>query len=324
MASIIRQVASLPPESFASAMNLSREISLLALWDNFIDYYKAAYKTAIAKAEDRAELFVYIGPTPQVVKRPAISEPKWTTLTIQGNIPKSLLHLMNWPITCGGAGIIRHRIFFNVLTPNCGRHQNNNPILLLDGTDFKRFRELEKDQDFLNHLDYVYREFKNYMAVYPTPGFAKIAYFSMEFGLHASLKLYSGGLGLLAGDYLKEASDSNIDMVGVGLLYRYGYFDQVLSVNGEQQATYKRQAFGQMPLQKITNETETGSLLSLALPGRTVTIRLWKLQIGRIPLILLDTDFDLNDPRDQSITHQLYGGDLENRLKQEWCLVLPE
>nr|HQH41000.1 DUF3417 domain-containing protein [Bacteroidales bacterium] len=248
MASIIRQVASLPPESFASAMNLSREISLLALWDNFIDYYKAAYKTAIAKAEDRAELFVYIGPTPQVVKRPAISEPKWTTLTIQGNIPQKLAALDELANNLWWCWNYPAQDLFQRIDPQLWEASEHNPILLLEGTDFKRFRELEKDQDFLNHLDYVYREFKNYMAVTPPQGSPKIAYFSMEFGLHASLKLYSGGLGLLAGDYLKEASDSNIDMVGVGLLYRYGYFDQVLSVNGEQQATYKRQAFGQMPL----------------------------------------------------------------------------
>jgi len=320
MASIVRQVASLSPDSFASAMNRSREISLLALWDNFVDYYKDAYKIAIAKAEDRAELFVYIGPAPQIVKRPAIAEPKWTTLTIQGNIPPKLAALDELANNLWWCWNYPAQELFQRIDPQLWEASEHNPILLLEGTDFKRFRELEKDHDFMNHLDYVYREFKNYMALTPPPGSPKIAYFSMEFGLHASLKLYSGGLGLLAGDYLKEASDSNVDMVGVGLLYRYGYFDQVLSVNGEQQATYKRQAFGQMPLQKITNENGDWLTVSLALPGRTVTIRLWKLQIGRIPLILLDTDFDLNDPRDQSITHQLYGGDLENRLKQEMVL----
>ncbi len=142
----------------------------------------------------------------------------------------------------------------------------------------------------------------------------------MEFGLHHSLKTYSGGLGILAGDYLKEASDCAVNMVGVGLLYRYGYFDQVLSVSGEQQATYQRQVFSQLPIEKVVSETGDWIQINVVFPGRSISARVWKVNVGRVPLYLLDTDFDANNDQDKSITHVLYGGDLENRLKQELIL----
>ena len=143
--------------------------------------------------------------------------------------------------------------------------------------------------------------------------------FSMEYGLHSSLKIYSGGLGILAGDYLKEASDKNVPMAAVGLLYRYGYFTQKLSAQGAQEATYEAQNFYKLP--DFARARRVGQLddRTVALP-RTLSARVWRCQVGRTDLFLLDTDYEANLDEDRQITHYLYGGDWENRLKQEILL----
>ena len=142
----------------------------------------------------------------------------------------------------------------------------------------------------------------------------------MEYGLHSSLKIYSGGLGILAGDYLKEASDKNVPMVGVGLLYRYGYFTQRLSANGAQEAGYEAQDFNKLPITPVRDDMGNWCSVRISFPGRYVTARIWKCDVGRTELYLLDTDHDLNLVEDRSITHYLYGGDLENRFRQEILL----
>jgi phosphorylase/glycogen(starch) synthase len=147
-----------------------------------------------------------------------------------------------------------------------------------------------------------------------------IAYFSMEFGIHPCLKIYSGGLGLLAGDYLKEASDSNINITGIGLLYRYGYFRQKLGPKGEQLAVYEAEEFSRLPINPVKDNDGNHLTVSLVWPGRTVKIRVWEAMIGKVRLVLLDTDFDDNIPEDRTVTHYLYGGDNENRLRQELIL----
>jgi phosphorylase/glycogen(starch) synthase len=139
----------------------------------------------------------------------------------------------------------------------------------------------------------------------------------MEFGIHPCLKIYSGGLGILAGDYLKEASDSNLNITGVGLLYRYGYFKQKLGSRGEQLSIYDAEEFSRIPINPIKDSSGNHLAVSLVWPGRTVKIRVWEAMVGKVRLVLLDTDFDDNLPEDRTITHYLYGGDNENRLRQE-------
>jgi phosphorylase/glycogen(starch) synthase len=142
----------------------------------------------------------------------------------------------------------------------------------------------------------------------------------MEFGIHDSLKIYSGGLGLLAGDYLKEASDYNRKLVGVGLLYRYGYFTQIVSASGEQIVGNEPQDFYRIPARQVRDETGNWKTISIQMPGRTMKARIWRVDVGRVELYLLDTDFEENLEQDRSVTHHLYGGDLENRFKQELLL----
>lgn len=195
-----------------------------------------------------------------------------------------------------------------------------NPIRLLDNLSVERINELMADEAFMKHLRSVNERFQAYLAQEPEADSPHIAYFSMEYGLHFSVRLYSGGLGILAGDYLKEASDSNVDMVAVGLLYRYGYFQQSISLHGDQINNYPPQKFTQLPVVPVRDESDEWIKIRVELPGRTVFAKVWELKIGRISLYLLDTDLDENNWEDRSLTHQLYGGDNEHRLKQEILL----
>lgn len=197
---------------------------------------------------------------------------------------------------------------------------NYNPLALLENLNPERIDELSKDKEFLKKLKSAEKALDDYLAEPAKVDSPKIAYFSMEYGLHISLKLYSGGLGVLAGDYMKEASDSNVNLFGIGLLYRYGYFNQGLSMNGDQIHHYPPQKFTQLPVKPVRNEDGSWLKVAISLQGRIVQVKVWCLAIGRVNLYLLDTDFDENSWKDRSLTHHLYGGDNEHRLRQEILL----
>lgn len=195
-----------------------------------------------------------------------------------------------------------------------------NPLTLLDSISYERAQELVEDKDFMKRLKALDKRFNAYLSEKPKAGSPKIAYFCMEYGLHISVRLYSGGLGVLAGDFMKEASDMNVNMTGVGLLYRYGYFEQGLTLNGDQLNHYPTQKFTKLPLAPLRNENGEWIKISIAYPGRTIHAKIWQLMVGRVTIYLLDTDIDENSWEDRSLTNQLYGGDNEHRLKQEILL----
>jgi starch phosphorylase len=209
---------------------------------------------------------------------------------------------------------------FGEIDANLWKETEGNPVLLLHELPSQRMKSIIENPEMMARIDYVYGLFKAYMDVKPDQTKPSVAYFSMEYGLTNVLKIYSGGLGILAGDYLKEASDSNIDLVAVGLLYRYGYFTQSLSMDGQQIANYEAQDFAKLPLTQLL--TPDGSPVTLEVPfnDRTVYAHIWEVRIGRIPMYLMDTDIAENSEWDRPITHQLYGGDWENRMKQEYLL----
>lgn len=199
-----------------------------------------------------------------------------------------------------------------------GRH---NPVMLLERMNYDQLEALTHNKAFMQRMEDIHSRFRAYMDTPADDTRPSVAYFSMEYGLSKILKIYSGGLGILAGDYLKEASDSNVRLCAVGLLYRYGYFDQSLSVDGEQTVRYEAQDFGQLPVEKVL--TANGSQLMVHVPYTdyfVVHANVWRANVGRITLYLLDTDNEMNSEYDRSITHHLYGGDWENRLKQEILL----
>ncbi len=195
-----------------------------------------------------------------------------------------------------------------------------NPIALLDELSVARTGELLADRDFMARLRSVDKAFQAYMKAKPAKDAPRIAYFSMEYGLHISLHIYSGGLGVLAGDFLKEASDCNANLTGVGLLYRYGYFQQSISLHGDQVNNFPAQKFTKLPIQPVFGKNGEWVKVAIELKGRTTFAKVWELKVGRISLYLLDTDLDENSWEDRTLTHQLYGGDNENRLRQEILL----
>jgi len=195
-----------------------------------------------------------------------------------------------------------------------------NPLALLDELSTEKAQALIADKQFVAKMKQVHARFHAYLNEAPKKKQPQIAYFCMEYGLHQSLRLYSGGLGVLAGDYLKEISDRNANFIAVGMLYRYGYFQQGLSMSGEQIHTTEPAKFTQLPIQPVRDERGEWIKIHVNLSGRTVWAKVWVLPVGRMPLYLLDTDIDDNAWEDRSITHQLYGGNNEHRLKQELLL----
>ncbi|MDX2134099.1 MAG: alpha-glucan family phosphorylase [Saprospiraceae bacterium] len=209
---------------------------------------------------------------------------------------------------------------FRSIDPEKFASLNHNPVALLDNLDIAKARELSENKDFVDRMRRVYAAFNQYMEAQPEEGQPLIAYFCMEYGLHISLRLYSGGLGVLAGDYLKEVSDRNVNMIAIGLLYRYGYFQQGISLHGDQIHHLDPAKFTQLPYRPVRNAEGEWIRVNVTLGERTVWAKVWVLHVGRVSLYLLDADIEDNLWDDRSITHQLYGGDNENRIRQEVLL----
>ena len=240
-------------------------------------------------------------------------------VTVQAHLPENLTKLRELAYNLWWVWNSDAKNLFRQIDNEAWHRAQSNPVLLLNMLGYDKLVELSKDRVFMAQLDSIYEEFKDYMNV-PRSDRPSIAYFSMEYGLSSVLKIYSGGLGILAGDYLKEASDSNVDMTAIGFLYRYGYFTQTLSPEGQQIANYEAQNFNNLPITQVRNEDGSPMVIDVPYPDRFVHAYLWKVAVGRITLYLLDTDNDMNSEWDRQITHQLYGGDWENRIKQEILL----
>jgi alpha-glucan phosphorylase-like protein len=197
---------------------------------------------------------------------------------------------------------------------------NYNPVALLEELEMDKASALLGDKAFVDKMKQVQKAFHAYMKKTPDTSEPHIGYFCMEYGLMQSLRLYSGGLGVLAGDYLKEMSDRAVNFSAVGLLYRYGYFQQEISLHGDQIHHLNPAKFTQLPLNPARDQSGEWIKVHINLAGRTVWAKVWEVAVGRITLYLLDTDIDDNNWEDRSLTHQLYGGDNEHRLKQELLL----
>lgn len=303
------------------------EHSRTALWTNLIEYYKKAYSIALKKSNEREDLYKS-KQLPEIFTSFNLKEatgPSWKKIYVQSEVPPSLEKLRKlaknvWWSWHPEAGEI-----FEIINKELWIKSNYNPIAFLESLTYDQYvaiqhYELTRNNEFIDKLKNVYDAFTEYMQQSVDKTKDTIAYFSMEFGLHDSIKIFSGGLGILAGDYLKQASDSNKNIVGVGLLYRYGYFQQHISIKGEQIAEKIPQRFSFLPITPVRDENDNWITISIALPGRNMYAKVWRVDIGRIPLYLLDTDIEENQAQDRIVTHQLYGGDWENRFKQELLL----
>ncbi|MFH1160766.1 MAG: alpha-glucan family phosphorylase [bacterium] len=298
------------------------EVSRSALWKNLIVNYKSAYSFALEKVAGRAEKFQSKQPSAKTPMIKAIVDikPEWKKVLIHQRIPENLEGLERLARNLWWSWNYEGSELFEQINKDRWYELKFNPVALIESLTFDELQTLSENEKFVGRLKKVLSRFESYMAKAQEKPRDMIAYFSMEYGLHDTIKIFSGGLGMLAGDYLKEASDSNINMVGIGLLYRYGYFQQSLSLFGDQIASYSPQKFTHLPLNPIRDNEGNWLKVTFALPGRTMYAKIWRVDVGRVPLYLLDTDIEENQEPDRSITHKLYGGDLENRLRQELLL----
>lgn len=248
------------------------------------------------------------------------NQPTWRNVTVLAQLPSELKVLEEIAKNLWWVWNSEGKSLFRDLDHDLWRAVGENPVMLLQNISYKRYNEILKDDAIMERIRPVYDSMQDYLKQPMRTNIPSVAYFSMEYGLCNALKIYSGGLGVLAGDYIKQASDSRVNMTAVGFLYRYGYFKQELSTDGQQVATYEAQNFEQLPIEHVLGDDGQPMVLEVPFPGRIVYAHVWRVNVGRMKLYLLDTDFDMNSEFDRSITHQLYGGDWENRLKQEYLL----
>ncbi|RKW62917.1 MAG: alpha-glucan family phosphorylase, partial [Prevotella sp.] len=254
------------------------------------------------------------------IKADYSNAPVWKELSIKSRLPEELKCLDELAHNMWWAWNYEARNMWKSLDETLYEKVGHNPVMLLERLSYDRKEEIVKDKALMKKVKDVYAMFRKYMDVKPDSKRPSVAYFSMEYGINQVVKIYSGGLGMLAGDYLKEASDSNVDMCAVGFLYRYGYFKQSLSMDGQQIANYDAQNFNSLPLVRQLDENGNPVVVDVPYMNYMVHAYVWRMNVGRISLYLLDTDNELNSEYDRPITHALYGGDNENRLKQEILL----
>ena len=254
------------------------------------------------------------------IKADYSNAPVWKELSIKSRLPEELKCLDELAHNMWWAWNYEARNMWKSLDEALYEKVGHNPVMLLERLSYDRKEEIVKDKALMKKVKDVYAMFRKYMDVKPDSKRPSVAYFSMEYGINQVVKIYSGGLGMLAGDYLKEASDSNVDMCAVGFLYRYGYFKQSLSMDGQQIANYDAQNFNSLPIVRQLDENGNPVVVDVPYMNYMVHAYVWRMNVGRISLYLLDTDNELNSEYDRPITHALYGGDNENRLKQEILL----
>lgn len=228
------------------------------------------------------------------------NNPVWKEVYTQAQLPAELNSLYEMAHNLWWTWNHECTALFKKLDEKLWKRSKGNPVLLLQQLSHQKLEEIIADETLMAEIEEVYSLFKAYIDVKPDKTKPSVAYFSMEYGLTNVLKIYSGGLGVLAGDYLKEASDSNIDLKAVGFLYRYGYFTQSLSLDGQQIANYEAQNFNSLPITQVTDATGNPLMVEVPYPGRIVFALVWKVMVGRVALYLLDTDIPENSEWDRS------------------------
>lgn len=254
------------------------------------------------------------------IKADYANAPQWKEVNVKSTLPSELKCLDELAHNMWWAWNYEARNMWKSLDSDLYEEVGHNPVMLLDRLSYERKEAIVKDKAIMESVKQVYKKFRDYMDVEPDATRPSVAYFCMEYGINQVVKIYSGGLGMLAGDYMKEASDSNVNMCGVGFLYRYGYFKQTLSMDGQQIAKYGAQNFNSLPVERVLDENGQPMVVDVPYMNYQVHAYVWAMNVGRIKLYLLDTDNDMNSEFDRPITHALYGGDNENRLKQEILL----
>ncbi len=307
-----------------------RKLVQMSSWENFFNNYITAYKIALERAEKRdthrehlqrqERLIQVLSPTSSTI-------PHLRPVTAVSEIPEPITRLHELARNMWWATNLRARQLFAGMSPALWESTKHSPLRILEEIDPKRMQDLVNNPEFMEAYNHVMQKFDNYMAkkcvdVNKSLRVDKpVAYFSTEYGLHESLPIYSGGLGVLSGDHLKSASDLQLPLVAVGLLYRNGYFRQSIDNQGRQIPLYPINNFAHLPVSCITDKTDGKPILvDIDMPGRTLYAQVWKVQVGRIPLYLMDTDVAANTEEDRRITARLYEADRNLRIQQEILL----
>lgn len=325
--SSVKQISNILSDLFsntklAAAQKETTKVLKKALWSEMVDNYFKSWSLSVYHSSKRKiELpeKKYIE-TQKIEAHLRTDNPEWKKILVQNKLPNELQPLKEMAYNLWWSWNYKAQDLFNMINPEYWKKIEYNPVKLIESLSQDDIDRLLSDSPFMSKLDVVYSEFNAYMKEAENRTDDMISYFSMEYGLHNSLKIFSGGLGILAGDYLKQASDSNKNLVAVGLLYRYGYFKQEISIFGDQKAISKAQKFTELPLIPVREENGDWKTIAIGFPGRRVLAKVWKVNVGRVPLYLLDTDIEANSVEDRGLTAQLYGGNNEHRLKQEILL----
>ncbi len=252
---------------------------------------------------------------------------KVRTFTVKPTLPESLQELEYITKNMFWAWNSEYVDLFKRIDPNLWTQCGHNPVKMLGTVSQARLEDLSKNEGFVYQLNQAAEKLREHLKmptwydrVYSKDSKPVIAYFSAEFGIHECLPIYSGGLGILAGDHLKSASDLGVPVIGIGLLYQKGYFRQYLNTDGWQQEHYIDNDFHNMPIELVRKKSKRPLTISVQFPQRNVICQIWKVTVGRVPLYLLDSNLPANSPQDRLITSSLYGGDVEMRICQEIIL----
>ena len=320
----------LSPEVFNKLREDARQIAGKAKWEIFYKNYRQAYEIAWRKHKSRlAGLNVKEREVSEVYnfRGTDSTKPRLRNFTVKSSIPKEIEGLRKLAYNLWWSWTPAAHSLFSRLDPELYGKLGNNPVSFLETISHDRLVEISQNESYINLYESLMTKFENYLKAPKyllnnngnITSVRPVAYFSMEFGLHESLPIYSGGLGILSGDHMKSASDVNLQIIGIGLIYKKGYFKQGIAKDGSQQVEFYFNDFYRMPLEEVQ---KNGKALEIPvdLPGRIVYAKIWKINVGRLPVYLLDTSIVKNSPADREITNMLYGGGKKVRIEQEIIL----
>ncbi len=317
----------LPESELLKSRKAARNMTNYFTWQKFFPYYQEAYTHALEKvAERNDEAFLFSGHVKRTFKATSSVTPVLRSFMSISFLPPRLKRLRELAGNLWWCWQAEGWDLFSTIDPHMWETCEHNPVALLANVSSARLTELCTNEPYLKKMDHLLEAFDNYMAQ-PTKVMDEnlskenpVAYFSTEYGICESLPIYSGGLGVLSGDHLKSASDLNIPLVAVGLLYKNGYFRQQLTPDGGQHAVYTENDFSTMAVERVLKHDKSPMEVSIDLPGRKLFAQAWVVHVGRIKLYLLDTDIPSNTAEDRSTTARLYVGDRDCRLRQEILL----
>ena len=328
---ILLEYASCPDEIINARRKAVRHLASMCTWEKFFPYYTKAYTLALEKSSERHKSSEAVSDRrtdtlTRIISKPSATMPTLHKLTSVAALPKSIKRLRELANNLWWVWQSDAYKLFEQINPTLWKSSDHNPVRVIEEGNTHTLQQLAEDKNYLALYQGVLKKFDTYMAK-KGPSFGShvsaerpIAYFSTEYGLHESLPIYSGGLGVLSGDHLKAASDLNIPLVGVGLLYKNGYFRQRLDNTGRQIPMYPENNFNFLPVERVLDKDGEQLFIDLELPGRKLYANIWLVKVGRIKLYLLDTDTGKNTPDDRMITARLYEADRDIRLRQEILL----